>query len=164
MSTKRKIFLSGHIVQLTHLFFVVGTVQCPSISSVVSAARFFSQSVDDAHYYYYCIYFWFTHHVTGIFSFTICLLSLFSTHHSCHVSYFIFNGRSRTKPLMLAPNTHTHTNTSFYALWQLFFACQTHIFITMLWKSNFKCEKNSTFSFTSVSMFKSKSSCGWQKI
>lgn len=109
MSTKRKIFLSGHIVQLTHLFFVVGTVQCPSISSVVSAARFFSQSVDDAHYYYYyCIYFWFTHHVTGIFSFTICLLSLFSTHHSCHVSYFIFNGRSRTKPLMLAPNTHTH--------------------------------------------------------
>lgn len=65
------------------------------------------------------------------------------------------------------PQTHSqiqNTNTSFHALWQAFFRLpNAYIHHNAVWKSNFKCEKNSTFSLQASPMFKSKSSCGWHE-
>lgn len=87
------------------LIFVVDTLFNPHLLNFGSSEkrRLFLFFENETHILLYAT-FWFTHHVTGIFSFTMCLLA-------CHFSYsnFIFNGRSRTKPLMPASNTFTNT-------------------------------------------------------
>lgn len=164
MCLRRKKNYFHCIVVLTHLF-LLSTHCLMHIYDIPWTARFFSQKTRRI---FYCVHFRFTHHVSGIFFLCHAIAGLPS-----HFSYFIFifNGRSRTKPLMPAPNTfpntnkNTHTHIIFCSV-TAFFACQTHIFIThnVVWKSNFKCEKNSTFSLQSSPMLKSKSSCGRHKI
>lgn len=132
VSTGKRIISTVRCILLcvNSLIFAVDTVQCSSVSG--KNGRFIF-SENETHILSYTVH---THHVSGIFSFSMCLLG-------CHLSFISFPfsmvglGQNHSCLPRTQMHTHIHTNanknTSFSALWQLF-SClpNAYIFITML--------------------------------
>lgn len=127
VSTGKRIISTVRCILLcvNSLIFAVDTVQCSSVSG--KNGRFIF-SENETHILVYTVH---THHVSGIFSFSMCLLG-------CHLSFisFPFSMVGLDKTTHACPEhkcTHTstqmQTKTHHFLLCDSFFrACQTHIY------------------------------------